>query len=133
MVHRSVISVILCPLCVLSLEFLCFFYKNFINLNSPLPGVSNRFGSASRLLRYCGQLQAKPVAVRCPANACPCKHGSPLPGVSHKKSAAWQPLGCLTTPRFHIFQICSFKKSRTIPRIRSLSNPRLPWLPSCIL
>ena len=36
-------------------------------------------------LRYCGQLQAKPVAVRCPANACSCKHGSRLPGVSRKK------------------------------------------------
>ena len=34
-------------------------------------------------LRYCGRLQAKPVVVHCPANACSCKHGSRLPGVSH--------------------------------------------------
>ena len=32
-----------------------------------------------------GQLTALPFTVRCPANACSCKHGSRLPGVSHKK------------------------------------------------
>ena len=36
-------------------------------------------------MRYLGQLTAKPFAVRCPANACSCKPGSRLPGLSHKK------------------------------------------------
>lgn len=36
-------------------------------------------------LRYCRQLQAKPVAVRCPAKACSYKHVRHLPGISHKK------------------------------------------------
>lgn len=41
--------------------------------SSPYPGDTT------------GQLTAKPFAVRCPANACSCKRGSRLPGLSHKK------------------------------------------------
>ena len=48
----------------------------------------NRTGEAPfpiRSTRSPGQHTAKPFAVRCPANTCSCKHGSRLPGLSHKK------------------------------------------------
>ena len=47
--------------------------------------MSARASTAAACRAYRCQLTAKPFAVRCPANVCSCKHGSRLPGVSHKK------------------------------------------------
>ena len=60
-----------------------------------IPSASPRHCcSLSIATRYCWQFQAKPVAVRCPANVCSCKHGSRLPGISHKIPLHYSFSGC---------------------------------------
>ena len=62
-----------------------------------IPSASPRHCcSLSIATRYCWQFQAKPVAVRCPANVCSCKHGSRLPGISQKIPLHYSFSGCST-------------------------------------
>ena len=75
-----------------------------------------------RSTRYLGQLTAKPFAVRCPANACSCKHGRRLPGLSRKKAEVFLPFSenscflifLLFESRIYPFQPVLFSADRFI-------------------